>query len=125
VYRRQYHAERDLTGLVDRDAVQAQAAGEGAGPADGGGVTEGGFEVGLAEGGQPVDVDRIGTDDPGTPGHGPGVHVPGGVRRPLGVAASGGQQGGGEPSGPGQRVIAVGVAQREPLVDQLLGLARQ
>ena len=70
MYRRQYHAERDLTGLVDRDAVQAQAAGEGAGLADGGGVTEGGFEVGLAEGGQPVDVDRIGTDDPGTPGMG-------------------------------------------------------
>ncbi len=96
--------------------------GEGAGRADGGGVAEGGLEVVLAEGGEAADVGRVGADDPGAAGRGPGVHVPGGIRRPLGVTPSGRQQGSGEPAGPGQQVIAVRVAQLEPLVDQLLGL---
>lgn len=95
---------------------------EGAGRADGGGVTEGGLEVVLAQGGEAADVGCVGADDPSAPGRGPGVHIPGGVRRRLGVAAGGGEQGDGEPAGPDQQIVAMGAAQLEPFTDQLLSL---
>ena len=111
-----------LDQIVEHPQGVRRVRGEDAGWADGGGVVEGGLEVRLAEGGEAPDVRRVGADDPGAPGRGPGVHVPGGVRRLLRVAASRREQGDGEPSRPGQQVVAVGVAQLEPFVDQLLGL---